>query len=257
VNEISPGLAEYLATAIPKVSRGLHRNYKSLEADDIAQEMWVGALKRLKYLEANFAAGDLKLVDVEIRRAGWRACKEDERIRRAEKAAKEGYHPDDEQFYTAGLLQVLIPSFLDGGVTAEPPRGRSQRRSGLLSESGDYLAMMTDLSAAMDRLKPHQRRTLEVYYAAPQGDDPDSRFTRNQIAASMGLTLEALMMRVNRAVRALQRELGGDNPWRRRGMAYDTETYVNRTDRTGVNSESGVSGRPSGYRQLALKSANQ
>jgi hypothetical protein len=220
--------------------------------------MWVGCLTRAEYLNKLMLEGDMGIIVNQVRRIGWRACKDDERSRRAEKAASEGYEPDDEQFYTVGLLQILLPAYLDGGVDSEPPKGRSQGRGGLLSEGGDYLAMMVDLSRAMAKLRPYERNLLETYYSAPQGDDSDSRFTRNQLAASMGLTLHALEERVRRAMRKLQRELGGDNPWPKRGaMSYDTEGYTNKTNRTASNPESSTTGRPSISRQVALRSVKR
>lgn len=256
--ELSPALVEHLTPLIPKIAHQLHRSYRHLEADDIAQEMWAGALGRAEHLSRLLSEGETAILAHEMRRAGWRACRDDERSRRAEKAAQEGYKPDDEQFYTIGLLRVLLPAYFDGGISAEPPKGRSQGRGGLLSESGDYLAMMVDISRGMARIRKHEATTLKVYFSSPQGDDPDSRFTRNQLASSMGLTLHALVVRADRALRSLQRELGGDNPWpRRSAMTYDTEGYTNKTNRTASNPESSTTGRPSRSQELALRSAKR
>jgi hypothetical protein len=253
---LSPALTEHLSSVIPRIATQLHRGYSRIETEDLAQEMWAGALTQAENLEGLLAEGQLDILFNAVRRAGWRACKDDERQQRAERAAAEGYAVDDEQFYTMGLLRLLLPAYLDGGVVAEPPKGRVRGRSGLLSESGDYLAMMTDISLAMGKIKRHERAVIETYYAAPQGDDSDSRFTRNQIASSMGLTLNALKIRVHKAVRSLQRELGGDNPWRRRDMEYQTAPVGGRTDRVGTNPVSGVAGQPSISRQRALRGLN-
>lgn len=255
---LSPGLTKHLSTVVNGLAGSLHRSYRHLDAEDIAQEMWTGALEKADRLEKLFQAGDLGIVNSELRRIGWRACKEDDRHRRREKALIDGYSVDDEQFYSRGLLHALLPAYLDAGVAAQPPKGRSTARSGLLSESGDYLAMMVDLSRAMALIKPHERKTLEAYYSVSQGDDPDSRWSRNQLANSMGLTLHALEERVRRAVGSLQRELGGDSPWRRGTMEYTNavaQTTV--TNRTGVNPESGVMGTPSRAQRAKLRDTNR
>jgi len=257
---LTPVLTEHLASVIPAIAGKLHRTYRKLDAEDIAQEIWAGALDKADRLETLLTSGDLGILSSELRRIGWRACKEDDRIRRAEKAATEGYSTDDEQFYTVGLLRLLLPAYLDAGVAAQPPKGRSTARSGLLSESGDYLAMMVDISRAMAQIGSHERKLITDYYSAPQGDDPDSRWSRNQLANSMGMTLNALEVRVSRAVRSLQRELGGDSPWQRRGsMEYGGDTFpqAGTTNRTGVNPESGVSGSPTRSQQAKLKERNR
>jgi hypothetical protein len=124
-----------------------------------------------------------------------------------------GYSTDDEAFYSTGLLAQLIPLYLDGGVAAEPPKGREvSREVSSTEESGNYLALMLDVDRAMGAISEHHRKILQRYYAYPQGS---GGWTHEEISGAMGITPDACRQRVHRARRAMQRYLGGENPWKR------------------------------------------
>lgn len=230
MSPVSPALIDKLRPIIESVSAGLHKGYPKLAAEDIAQAMWVRANERWAWFADEVDQGHFGLVREELRRAGWRACKSEEREQRAKRAAEHGYDVDDEQFYTLGLLRALLPGFVVNGVTEQPPvMDRGKRGASLKSETGDYLAMMCDLSAGMDKVAPHERRIIRQWFALPQGDDYDSRSARSQFANSAGQTLNAVEQRVTRALRSLQKALGGDNPWRRAPVSYDATVATGRT----------------------------
>jgi hypothetical protein len=219
---LSPVAAEALAGIVPQVAGQLHRTYRRLPEDDIAQAMWVRIMERASWFSSQVEAGKTGLAREELRRAGWKACKSDERYERAQKAAAAGYDIEDEQYYSLGLLRALLPAYVDGGIAEEPPRQRGGKGSSLKSERGDYLAMLCDVSSGMDAVAPHERRTLTEWFALPQGDDSGSRSARSQWSSSHGMTVNAMEQRVTRALRALQKALGGPNPWRRKDIEYAT-----------------------------------
>jgi hypothetical protein len=183
------------------------------------QEMWLRAVETADQLRELHEAGNERRVWDRMKGAARRIGREDERYRRAQRAGALGYSTDDEQFYSLGLLKALLPLYVDHGVTDTPPRGRSQdsgRAPSDGSETGGYLVAMIDIDVAMGRLTPYHRDLLRRYYGLPQGDSGDELFKRQQMASSMGLTYDALRQRVNRALGALQDELGGASPWPRR-----------------------------------------
>lgn len=243
--DLSPALTEYLDKIVPHVAAQLHRGYGRLPAEDIAQELYARVLQRPAWFASLLERGEIGLMREELRRAGWRACKDDERSERAKRAAAAGYDVDDEQFYTLPLLRALLPPFLDGGIAEEPPRQTGGRAASLKSERGDYLTMMVDIGRGMERIRPHERRTIEQWFSLPQGDDSDSRFARSRLASSQGVALNALEQRVTRALRALQAQLGGDNPWHRAPVSYETASDAGRTPH----------GAPSRSRREARKAA--
>lgn len=244
MSPLSPAVAEHLATVIPPLAAALHRDCKTLPAGDIAQAAWERALERSEWFAKQLEQGHVGLIREELRRAAWRACKDEERYQRTKRAVANGYDADDEQFYTLGLLRALLPAFFDGGVAEEPPKTRGGRGGSLKSERGDYLTMMVDIGAGMEKIAPHERRSLEQWFSLPQGDDSSGRSYRSQFASSQGMTLAAMEQRVTRALRSLQKALGGDNPWRRAPMTYETTVASGRT----------APGQPSRVRrrQLAL-----
>src|SRR6266700_1772059 len=122
--ELSGPLAEFLAQAIPQEAGSVHKSYTLVPAEDIEQEMWVTVLKRRDTFERLIGQGAFGVARHRLKEGAWKIVKEDDRYRRAVKAARAGYRPADEQFYTPGVLKTLIPMWLDNGVTERPPQGR-------------------------------------------------------------------------------------------------------------------------------------
>lgn len=219
-NDVLSGpLGELLASMIPRVAAKTHHRYPGVPAEDMEQEMWLRALEIPDELAGYLEAEDERKVWDRLKTAAKRIGREDERFRRAQKAAAAGYSPEDEQFYSIGLLRNLLPLYVDNGVTDAPPRGRTQdggRSKSDGSEKLGYLAMMIDLDVALKQVSGYHRSLLKSYFALPQGEGGDDVWKRQQMASSMGMTYDALRMRVARALVSLQEELGGASPWPRR-----------------------------------------
>ncbi len=220
MNELSGPLTEFLAQAIPQEAGSVHKSYKLVPAEDIEQEMWVKVLARRESFEALAGAGDFGKARQRLKEAGFKLVKEDDRYRRAVKAASAGYRPSDEQFYTVGVLKVLIPMWLDNGVTERPPKGRELKPEVSGGGGGsDYFAMMLDLDYAMGRIKGYHRSILVRYFNPPAR--PDGYKNHAQVAGALGIEPGTLNGRVYRALRAVQRQLGGRNPWNRRALEFE------------------------------------
>lgn len=220
-DQLAPA-SELLAAIIPRLAARLNRRYPGVPAADMEQQLWMSALERAPRIRELAAEGgdaaERKIRDI-LYRGGRALGREDERYRRAKKAAAAGYSPEDEQFYSQGLLRILLPLYVDNGVTDAPPKGRSQDGGRTPSDGSErlgYLTMMIDIDEALKRLRAHQRNLLLRYFALPQGDTGDELFTRQQMASSMGMTYDALRQRVTRALGSLQQELGGPSPWPRK-----------------------------------------
>lgn len=219
MTELSPPLAEFLASAIPYEAEFVHRRYTFLPAEDIEQEMWAGALEKRDTLEKLLEEGQEYFVRQRLRGAAWKAVRDDNRYRRTVKALASGYRPEDEQFYTPGLLRQLVPLYLDNGVTERPPQGHEM--AGRVSGgggTGDYMAMMLDVAWAFSEIPEYHRRILERYYVYPQGS---RGWKHAEIASALGINPETLRHRRDRAIRALRSKLGGRNPWNRRALEYE------------------------------------
>jgi hypothetical protein len=77
------------------------------------------------------------------------------------------------------------------------------------------MVILIDVVTAYRKLSPYQQRILADYYGLSQEDTDQGRWERESYASSQGMTLKAYQQRVYRAVEALERQLGGRNPWLR------------------------------------------
>lgn len=209
-------LHQMLDELIPKLRKGLADKFPSVSREDVEQACWLGCLEHADQLEAK--------LQEDPRRAGddarqycikevLKLARQEERQARTVKAMKAQYSPQDEAFYSVGLLEQLLPPYLDNGVTAEPPKGREQYQPGNSdpAESGNWLAMMLDVDDAFNGVRNHHRDVLRRYFSYPQGS---GGFTHLEIASAMGIPPTTLKDRVSRALRAMESRLGGRSPWR-------------------------------------------
>jgi hypothetical protein len=176
--------------------------------------MWLAACEQAAKVEALSAEGPVAALEVLLTRAATAAQAAEEREYRARKALRAGYAPRDEQFYSVGALRRLLPAYLDGGVSAAPPQGRDgsagARPTGA-EQYGDWLCTMTDLDTALSAVSGYHRGILTRYFEFPQGK---SGWSHQEISSALGIPPETLRKRVYRALKAVQRELGGDSPYR-------------------------------------------
>lgn len=218
-------LSEHLADAIPRVAVTAHQRYRYIPKEDYEQAAWLAVLSKPRRFTEPWDRGDLGIIKVRIWDAVKAATKEDDRFRRAQRAAEAGYSLDDVAFYSTGLLGLLLPALIE----ADWDLGEAMQRAssgvdaaGVFIKSNDpfsgaenYLTMLVDVKGGWGRLTEGQRRLLRAYYSCNQEDTDDGRWERDGLAASMGLTGNALRVRVHRALERLQEELGGADPWRR------------------------------------------
>lgn len=217
-------LAEYLAEQIPRVAARSHSHYRYVPAEDYEQEMWLYALRRPERLKAPFDEGKLGLVRTRLYQAANELTRDDDRYRRALRAAEAGYSTEDLQFYSTGLIANLLPVLIE----AEWDIGEAVRRAACgvdaagvfirnddpFSGAENYQVMLIDLKNAFERLPGGMQRLLVTYYGLNQEDTEDGRWERESLASSMGLTINALRLRVSRALKRLRDELGGEDPWK-------------------------------------------
>lgn len=220
---LSAPLAEFLADRIPKTAARVHRRYKSIPAEDYEQAMWLEMLSRPDRYRAYFADGRGGLIQRELYRACRKVTQEDRRYQMAAQAAADGFSPYDIEFYSTGMLTRLLPSLveaefdtaraMDTAAAATDAAGIHIRSSDPFGGAENYLVVLVDVIAAYGRLPEGMQRLLKTYYGVSQADDEQGRWDRDGLASSMGLTANALYVRVHRALQRLQDELGGSDPW--------------------------------------------
>lgn len=217
-------LAEFLADRIPKTASRVHGRYKSIPAEDYEQAMWLEMLSRPEKYRAYLADGRGGLIQRELYRACRKVTQEDRRYRMAVQAAGDGFSPYDIEFYSTGTLAHLLPALveaefdvsqaMDKAASSTDAAGIHIRTEDPFGGAENYLVVLIDVTSAFARLPEGMKRLLRTYYGANQEDTEEGRWAREGLASSMGLTSEALRQRVHRALRRLQDELGGTDPWR-------------------------------------------
>jgi hypothetical protein len=209
-------LDDLLTVQAAEMGPYLHRRFPAIPQEDLEQQFWVGVLPHRAELEALIEEGETVRAKMDARqyavKAGLVLAREQDRHERGVRALKAGYGAEDECFYSVGLLRKLIPAYLDSGITENPPKGRDIAGPGHgdPAEGGNWRASMIDVDYAYWKISAANRNLLGRYFSYPHGA---GGWTHIEIASAMGIQPVALEGRVSRALRAMQRKLGGSNPW--------------------------------------------
>lgn len=120
-------------------------------------------------------------------------------------AQRTGYQPDDLYWYSLGMLRELLVQLAEGPWDGLSPVGNGEQRGSRRppSERGDMLAIRADVQRGLARVNDTQQELLGMVGAG---------MTEREIAEHLGASRPAARMRVQRALRALQEELGGERP---------------------------------------------
>lgn len=173
-----------LEPAIAGVAYTIFRRYRRwVDPEDLRQEMYAWAV----------AQNATRLDEMPASSLRWRLRDVADHYARGEKAAKTGYSTDDEVFYALRVLRELLPH----AVTDVPiaMRGVDERVGGSGRKAGavpsmDYETAIADLRKAYKGLSDRYRGVLARYAEGASEAEAD----------------------VNKALRALQRMLGGRRP---------------------------------------------
>ncbi len=197
--------------------------YPMVELDDIKQELWAAYYASEHRLDGAESAADGLTPEGEredtrpairaLRREMWNAV---ERYCRREKAEAAGYRTTDEAFYSSGALRALLEAWFAEGVKADPPKTRenSVKRRTTPGEGGDYLISMVDVDYAIRRLDTQQQVMLFFAYSPEYAGKTDEEIAADlRMRGMKHMTEHVFRKKVWRAVRALQRQLGGASPW--------------------------------------------
>lgn len=198
----------------PSVAYTVYRRYKKfVDKDDVKQECLMWAMTRIDYINQQLSEPNSEQRRHNEQKIAWQMLRVAERYARKEKAAKSGYQTGDEAYYEQATLGQLLPfviaSVIDGTVLEQAqemvkdgqPRGASSP-----AEGGNLLAILIDIKKAYVRLDQQFQQLLVWRH--------HENLTLAQIAAILECAVSTADRRCIGALRALQRELGGDNPWR-------------------------------------------
>lgn len=171
-----------------------------VDQDDLYQEAWLWLLEHPR--EAEYDSDQPKLVAWRLTRK----CSEHLReILRREKAARYGYEPEDDYFYSAEEVGLLLPSALLGGVPSRELDLNGALGHGEQSSMGAETAVADVASAwASAPLTGDQRDLLVRYWV-----DGESQ---QALADELGVDQRTVGRRLERAMEKVLDELGGAKP---------------------------------------------
>lgn len=190
--------------------RGVANRYRGfVEYDDLVQVVMQYAWKKADKVEEYLLREDeigrrkgSKALSVLLRRKA-------ERHARKEKAEASGYDIWDEFFYTPALVENLIRvmhlGYSSAGTVMTLEGGGGKRSRNLPNEGGNIIAMVADVSRALDVLEPRLRYILEARYG--QGE------TLQAIADDLELSVQRIDQLSRSAMRKVIEFLGGESPY--------------------------------------------
>lgn len=196
-----------------------------ISLDDVQQEVWLWAYEKQSSIETamRLPNWEAQVLSTMLKVASSSASKEDQSIN--------GYTKDDTYIYSTQVIEVILESVFRyedwqsfGTFGDGQPKAKGQ-----VNETGDMIAMLTDVKAAIAELDVKHREMLFRAYRV-QG-------TEGEKAADMGISRSAFSMRARRAVAALRDQLGRVNPsdlragWDNRREAIGNERAQIQTDR--------------------------
>lgn len=194
---------------VKQIAGEYSRMYQVVDRGDIEQQIWLWFVehpRKLKEWQDEHEQKSLdKLVARSLRNAAYDYCVK-------EKAAKEGYHPSDNFWYTKEFVKTLIPGVLTGNwermETALMNMGRSTKAP---SESNDWMAYIADIKSAFDTLEEKEQNLVFLFYA----QDVDGE-ELHRLADDDRPSAKATAMAANRALNKIVKHLGGFPPFKDR-----------------------------------------
>lgn len=197
------------------------RKYHMVQSEDIRQELWVWFLEhpnKVKVWEQLDGKQSTKLIARSLRNAAKDYCQR-------EKANAVGYRVEDNYYYDREVVERLLPAVLRGDSIAPSlsDLGFSSNKQ-VLSEGGNWFAMMADIDKALLKLPEEQ---YNIIYLRFDGSDLAT------LAKELSISQDAARMRVNRAMNNLMNFLGGQRPRRERDYTEE-EVNVRTTDTESV-----------------------
>lgn len=172
--------------------------------DDLQQEAFLWALanpKKVKeYLEDEDQKQGSRMLYAGVRnRLRWYATRQ--------KAQASGYSPADLAYYSVDQIEKeLLPAVFDPEQWANPPKGeqdevRSRRDP---AHGGGWMAMLADVADAMGKLPARSRDMLRFKYGLG--------YRQVELASIFEIAESSVSEALDRAVREIQHQLGGDRP---------------------------------------------
>jgi RNA polymerase sigma factor (sigma-70 family) len=202
---------EQYSSLVASIAYEFSRKFRMVETNDIRQQLWVWFLEhpnKVKTWESFDGKQNVKLIAKSLRNAAKDYCQK-------EKAQIVGYRVEDNYYYDKELIETLLPAVIRGDLVAPAinEMGYSSTKK-VASEGGNWFAMVGDIERALSKLNNEQYYIVCLKY--------EEGFENLLIASELGISEDAVRMRLNRALGNLTNFLGGSRPNREKDYAEST-----------------------------------
>lgn len=193
---------EDFADMVQLICSEFARKFTMVEHEDLKQELWLWfATHPNKVLEWSMLdQKDYdKLIAKSLRNAALKYCMK-------EKANKAGYKVSDNYFYDSVLVEMFLPNIINENY--EMPEAITDLNTSFgkndLSEGNNWIAIRADISKAYQSISERYQNVLRLKYS----ENGNPTFSR-----TLGISDDAARKRVERAINALIRKIGGWKPY--------------------------------------------
>lgn len=206
VAEIIRGVSEHVSSSFP--------DYVSPE--DVAQTLWIWVLENKKaVLKAmtEHVESWTRIVYATLKREAYTYALKEE-------AETQGYSTDDTFFYTLPVIRELLKDAFDheNWQSFQTFGDGQPRAKGQANQTGDRLAMLADVTSAVEKLNEEQWSLVISHYKYGAGYEA--------LGEQLEITPKAARERLRRAEGAVQRLLGRRTPSdMRQDRIRDREAY--------------------------------
>jgi len=185
---------------IDKIAASVAASYPGyVSAGDLAQEMWAHYLSKPSMSTLVGCEGWEKALGATLKKVAYSYAA-------GEEAAVHGYEPEDVYHYSIPVIRVLLEdafTYEDWQSFAVKGDGQPHAK-GQVNETGDRMAMLADVKQAWEALSPEQNSLIFDYYKHAHNFE--------RLGILYNITPGAARSRLDRAVKALQRQLGRKSP---------------------------------------------
>lgn len=191
---------ESLMPLVKSLAGSVYRMYPSVDRLDVEGVMWEWVYENPSQVRNYLESDSTGLLGNRLKTVGMRyAARENEIML--------GREPDDLHLYNSRTVSELLKDAFDhdGWQNYQPLGGDGMPTAKrLVNESGDRMAMLSDITSALSRIPVDQYNVLVWTYKYG--------YTNAKLAETLDITENAARMRVNRAVGKVVQILMGQAP---------------------------------------------
>jgi RNA polymerase sigma factor (sigma-70 family) len=208
-NQLHPTLDDL----VPSVVASIHRRFRAhTEKADLLQEAWAFVLSRADHFNQMLSDESEVQRKWNEKKVAWQIRRHLERYARKEKAARSGYHLNDEAYYDTVTISQLLPFVIKSAIN-NTSLEQSQilvndgtpRKPSAPAEGGNLLATLVDIKKAYEKLDKADQEILRLRF--------HDNLTLQLISEYLECAISTADRKCNQALRKLQNHIGGESPW--------------------------------------------